>query len=58
MALTQVLILFDNEIQVKFPFTQLTDCKRLEILEFIETIKRRNSTNIYDAIEKGMELIQ
>lgn len=51
------IVLFDNKIEVPFGFTMLTDNNREKVLKFVETIDKRNSTNIYDAIIKGIDLI-
>lgn len=44
------IILFNDKIQVPFTFNELTDIKRNEILQFIENITAKGSTNIYDAL--------
>jgi len=52
------LILFDTRIEVPYPFTQLTNANRDEILSFVSGIRQRGCTNIYDTLEKAMNLIK
>lgn len=52
------IVLFDDRIAVPYPFTPLTELSRSEILSFVSAIKHRGSTNIYDAIVKGIDLIK
>ena len=51
------IVLFDNLVEVPFPFIEMTDANRDSLLTFIDGIKKRNATNIYDAIIKGIDLI-
>lgn len=52
------IILFDDKIRVPYEFTQLNEKAREEILSFVGGIKKSGATNIYDALVKGIELIQ
>lgn len=51
------LILFDDRIQVPYNFTLLNDANRKELINFVDGINKRNSTNIYDALKKSIDLI-
>ena len=51
------IVLFDNIIEVPFNFTEMTDTNREAVLTFIDGINKRNSTNIYDAIIKAIDLV-
>lgn len=51
------IILFDDKVQVPYTFVSLTHQKREELVGFVDQIRHRGSTNIFDAIHKGMELI-
>ena len=51
------LILFDDRIEVPYNFTLLNDANRNELLKFVDTIKRRGMTNIYDALKKSIDLV-
>ena len=51
------IILFDDRIQVPYNFTLLNDANRDEIIKFVDTINRRSSTNIYDALKKSIDLV-
>jgi uncharacterized protein YegL len=51
------IILFDDRIQVPYDFTELTDDNRKAMLNFADTINKRGSTNIFDALKKSIDLI-
>jgi hypothetical protein len=51
------LILFDDRIQVPYNFTLLNDANRKELINFVDGINKRSSTNIYDALKKSIDLI-
>lgn len=52
------LVLFDDRIEVPYGFTELNEDKRKEILSFCSGMRNRGSTNIYDALMKGINLIK
>lgn len=51
------LVLFDDRIEVPYSFTKLEDQQRKDILSFCDGMRNRGSTNIYDALVKGMDMI-
>ena len=51
------IVLFDNLVEVPFPFIEMTDANRDSVLSFIDGIKKKRSTKMYDAIIKGINLI-
>ena len=51
------IVLFDDVIEVPFDFTEMTDENREAVLKYVDGIQRRNSTNIYDAIIKAIDLV-
>ena len=51
------IVLFDNIIEVPYNFTEMTDTNREAVLTFIDSINKRNSTNIYDAIIKAIDIV-
>lgn len=44
------IILFDDRVEVPYPFTHLTDDNRKEILSFVGGIRNRGSTDIHSAL--------